>query len=281
LIVAVETQVQDKTIELNGLRFHYRDWGNNGAQTLLLLHGFSSHAHTWDTFAEAMRQDFHILALDQRGHGETAWADDYDHPRMIEDVDAFVQVLGLEKIALLGLSMGGRNAYVYTALHPDAVERLVIVDIGPDPAPGSQARTQRRNQAQDVFDTPEEAFQQARAANHRPTDDDIRNRLEYGLMQRPDGRWTFRYDPALRSPDRPARRPEPSELWPLLPKITCPTLLIRGDASDVLTRETAERMTREIPNCQLIEVQNSGHSIPLDNPSGFLDAARPFLVGSA
>jgi len=279
-MMAVGAPVQDKAIDLNGLRFHYRDWGNDGAQPLVLLHGFSSHAHSWDRFAAAMQESFHILALDQRGHGETAWADDYAPERMIEDVDAFVQALHLERIALVGLSMGGRNAYVYTALHPDAVERLVIVDVGPEMAPGSLEQIQRRVQAQDVFDDPEEAFQQARSANPRPTDDDLRNRLMHGLMQRPDGRWTFRYDPVLRSPDRPMRRQPPEALWALLPKITCPTLVIRGSDSDVLTRETAERMTREIPSCQLVEVQDSGHSVPLDNPAGFLAAARPFLVQS-
>jgi pimeloyl-ACP methyl ester carboxylesterase len=239
----------------------------------------SSHARSWDRFAAAMQADFHILALDQRGHGETEWADDYYADRMVEDVDAFICALGLERIALLGLSMGGRNAYMYAALHPEVVERLVIVDIGPEPSPVGRDRGQRRAAAQDVFDTPEEAFQQARAGNHRPTDDDLRYRLMHGLMQCPDGRWTFRYDPALRSADRPVRRPDPSVLWPLLPKISCPTLLMRGADSDVLSVETAERMTREIPSCTLVEIPDCGHSIPLDRPAEFLAAARTFLVG--
>jgi pimeloyl-ACP methyl ester carboxylesterase len=279
--MAVEAPVQDKTITLNGLRFHYRDWGNDGAQPLVLLHGLSSHAHSWDRFATAMQEEFHILAPDQRGHGETDWADDYFADRMVEDVDAFVTTLGLERIALLGLSMGGRNAYMYAALHPNVVERLVIVDIGPEPSPLGRDRIRRRAQAQDVFDTPEEAFTLARAANPRPADDDLRARTLHGLIQRPDGRWTLRYDPALRSVDRPVRRPDPSVLWPLLPKITAPTLLIRGSASDVLSEETAARMTREIPNCTLVEIADSGHSVPLDRPAEFLEAARAFLTGPA
>src|SRR2546423_813595 len=109
LTMAVGTPVQDRSIALNGLRFHYRDWGNEGAQPLVLLHGLSSHARSWDRFATAMQSDFRVLALDQRGHGETEWADDYYADRMVEDVDAFITALGLERIALLGLSMGGRN----------------------------------------------------------------------------------------------------------------------------------------------------------------------------
>jgi pimeloyl-ACP methyl ester carboxylesterase len=90
--------------------------------------------------------------------------------------------------------------------------------------------------------------------------------------------WTFRYDPALTSNDPPVRRPDPSVLWPLLPKITAPTLLLRGSDSDVLSEETAERMTREIPQCTLVEIADSGHSIPLDRPAEFLAAVRTFLL---
>ena len=152
--MAVAAHVQDKSIALNGLRFHYRDWGNDGAQTLLLLHGLSSHARTWDGFATAMQDDFHILALDQRGHGETEWADDYYADRMVEDVHAFVGALGLERIALLGLSMGGRNAYMYAALHPQVVERLVIVDIGRSHRRWVEIGRRRRAEAQSVFASP-------------------------------------------------------------------------------------------------------------------------------
>jgi pimeloyl-ACP methyl ester carboxylesterase len=278
--MVIRASVQDRSIALNGRRFHYRDWGNEGAQTLLLLHGLSSHARTWDGFAAAMQNDFHILALDQRGHGETEWADDYYADRMVEDVAAFVRALGLERIALLGLSMGGRNAYMYAALHPDVVERLVIVDIGPEPSPLGRDRARRRAEAQSVFESPEEAFQAARAANHRPSDENLRHRVTHNLTQRSDRMWTFRYDPALTSAERPVRRPDPSVLWPLMAKISCPTLLLRGSDSDVLSEETAERMAREIPACTLVEIADSGHSIPLDRPAEFLAAARSFLVST-
>src|SRR5262245_62675297 len=62
---------QDRTIEANGLRLHYLDWGNDAAPPMLLLHGFSGHAHTWDAFARAMRSRYRVLALDQRGHGDS------------------------------------------------------------------------------------------------------------------------------------------------------------------------------------------------------------------
>jgi pimeloyl-ACP methyl ester carboxylesterase len=272
--MAIGTGVQDRKVTLNGLRFHYLDWGNEDAQPLVLLHGLSSHAHTWDKFASAMQPEFHVLALDQRGHGETDWASDYSRKRRAEDVDAFVTALGLQKIALVGLSMGGRAAYMYTAAHPEAVERLVIVDIGPEAPTSGMQRIQAGMQAPDVFDDPEQAFQAARVANPRPSDEDLQYRLRFGLKQRDDGKWTFRFDPAQRT----ITPVDPAAGWALMPTITCPTLVIRGSDSDVLSRETAERMAREIPTCTLVEVTNSGHSVPLDNPDGFLAAARPFLA---
>ena len=270
-------QVQDETITLNGLRFHYRDWTNAGAPPLVLLHGFTGHARSWDRLAGVMQSRYRVLALDQRGHGETEWAQDYAPERMVEDVDAFARTLGLPRFALLGLSMGGRNAYTYTALHPGAVARLVIVDIGPEIAPAGAERIRTSVQAPDTFDNPEAAFRASRAANPRPPDDELRHRVQHNLIQRDGGRWTWRYDASLRSPDRPLPRPEPERAWALLSRIDCPTLLIRGLESDVLSRETADRMVREIPACRMVEVPNSGHSVPLDNPTGFADAVQTFL----
>jgi esterase len=270
-------EVQDALVQLNGLRFHYRDWGNPSAQPLLLLHGFTGHARSWDTFAAAMRDRYRVIALDQRGHGETEWAADYHPDRMVEDVDAFVRALGLKQFVLLGLSMGGRNAFSYAALHPEEVERLIIVDIGPEVATAGANRIQTGVRANDIFDDPEEAVRASRAANPRPPDAELRHRVLNNLMQLDDGRWTFRYDKALRSgPPRP--RQDPAAAWTLLEKIRAPTLLLRGAESDVLDRETAEHMTRVIPDCRLVEVPDAGHSIPLDNPTGFREAVATFLT---
>src|SRR5437667_212475 len=114
----------DKDIDTDGLRLHYLDWGNVAAPPMLLLHGFSGHAHTWDTFARAMADQFHILALDQRGHGESDWATDgaYTVDDHAADIRAFHDRLRLGPVVLIGLSMGGRNAIRDTGMHPGNVE---------------------------------------------------------------------------------------------------------------------------------------------------------------
>jgi pimeloyl-ACP methyl ester carboxylesterase len=272
--------VQDRTISLNGLRFHYLDWGNAGAQPLVAVHGFTSHAHSWDNFARAMRDKYHVVALDQRGHGLTEWAADYHALRRVEDLAAFIDALQLRDVVLVGLSMGGRCVYQYTARNPSNVSKLVIVDIAPEGAAAGTARINQGVQAQDVFDSPEEAFQVARQANPRPSDEDLRARTEHGLMQRDDGKWTFRYDAALRRTPGARRMATPEEIeadWQSLGNIKCPTLLVRGESSDVLSPELAQRMVSSIPGCTFAEVPDSGHSVPLDNPRGFLEAVRGFL----
>lgn len=247
-----------------------------------------------------MTGDYHVLALDARGHGETEWAQDYTLDLMTKDTLAFVSTLGLRRPTLLGLSMGGINAYLHTARHPDSVERLVIVDIAPDvtdilsaarsafersPAPGwpavvadlAEARRLARTEPPILFADPEAAFHAARQINPRPPEAEQRARVLHGLIQRDDGRWTHRYDPVFRAPII-STVSSSAEQWDLVRRISCPTLLVRGAQSDTLNPETAARMVREIPNCRLVEVPDSGHSVPLDNPSGFLDAVRPFLV---
>jgi len=131
-----QAPVADELIELRGLRFHYRDWPSKraGAPDLVLLHGFTGHARSWDSFAEAMTDGYRVLALDQRGHGETGWApaDRYGVGDMADDLTAFVKALGLRSFSLLGLSMGGMVTMEYAGRRPAELARAVIVDIGPE-----------------------------------------------------------------------------------------------------------------------------------------------------
>ena len=262
---------------LGGLRFHYREWPNPGAQPLVLLHGFTGHARSWDSFAHAMQANYHVFALDQRGHGDSSWTDDYSASAMVEDVQKWVTALGLKRFVLLGLSMGGRVAYQFAAEHPEEVERLVIVDIGPEIATEGATRINAGVRASDTFASPDEAVAAARAANARADEHESRHRTLNNLMLTEDGTWTYRYDKGLRDGSRPLQRPDSGDGWSLLRQITAPTLLIRGELSDVLAPSVAERMLQEIPDCKFALVPNAGHSIPLESPAGFLEAAKTFL----
>jgi esterase len=274
--------VRDEMIELRGLRFRYRDWApaRPGAPDLALLHGFTGHARSWDAFAEAMSDRYRVLALDQRGHGETDWApsDAYGVADMADDLAAFVRALGLKGFTLLGLSMGGMVAMEYAGRKPAELARLVIVDIGPEIIASGSARIREGVQASDVFDSREAAFAAARAVNSVPPEAHHRHRIDNSLMRTEDGRWTYRYDRALRSGN--TLRPRDAEgAWRSCAQIAVPTLLMRGENSDILAPEVAKRMMEVVPQASFVEIKGAGHPIPLDTPDAFLAEARVFLNG--
>jgi len=278
-----QAPVADELIELRGLRFHYRDWPSKraGAPDLVLLHGFTGHARSWDSFAEAMTDGYRVLALDQRGHGETGWApaDRYGVGDMADDLTAFVKALGLRSFSLLGLSMGGMVTMEYAGRRPAELARAVIVDIGPEIVTAGAERIRAGVRESDIFESRDAAFAAARATNPRPPVAHHRHRVDYSLMRTDDGKWTWRYDRALRSPNT-LRPRNPEAAWKSCANIEVPVQLIRGELSDILSVEVAKRMMETIPNLRVDVVKNSGHSVPLDAPDGFLAAAREFLSGS-
>ena len=275
------SQVIDELIELRGLRLHYRDWASTkpDASDLVLLHGLSGHARSWDHFASHMTDRYRVIALDQRGHGESGWAsaDAYAIKDMADDLAAFVRAMGLREFTLLGLSMGGMVTIDYAGRRPDELSACVIVDIGPEIGTSGVQRIQTGMRANDVFASKDEAFAAARAANSVPPEAHHRARSDANLMRTEDGRWTFRYDRAFRSG---ALRPRDTEAaWRSYSQIAVRTLVMRGADSDILSPETAERMTQVIGQCTLVETKAAGHAIPLDNPDGFLADARGWLQG--
>lgn len=274
-------RVQDRTIELNGLRFHYRDWGDEAAPPLLLLHGHTHHARTWDTVARAMAGHYRVLAPDLRGHGETDWAAEYAPARFLEDIGAFAGALDLRRFSLAGFSIGGHTAYPYAVRHPEMVERLVLAETIPEPAPAAQEWLRTWLDQPEVFEDPEAAMPAARALARRAPEDELRRWVLGNLRQREDGRWAWRYDPALRPTKRPAIRPDAATLWATVPLLACPTLIVRGAESPMFGRDAAERMARAIPNGHLAEIPKAGHWVPLDNSEGFLATVRAFLQEDA
>ena len=133
-------QAQEKFVTVNNVRLRYLDWGTEGKPPMICLHGHSGQAHIWDEFAEAMSPYYHVYAFDQRGHGGSQWAGDgYERDQFVEDLAALVDSFGFEKVTLVGLSMGGWNSILYTPDHQDKVEKVILVDIGPEPSEESPA----------------------------------------------------------------------------------------------------------------------------------------------
>ncbi len=273
-----EAGFTSRNVEIGGLKFHYTDWGGDGPP-LVMLHGLTGHARTWDHTAAALSERYRVLALDQRGHGDSDWAPQYGLAPMAQDVLGFLDALELAEVTLIGLSMGGLVSFVFAAAHPDRVTRMVIMDIGPEIARAGARNVASSLAANDVFESEDEAFAQARTANPRPTDATLRHRVSHNLRPLPDGTLTFKYDKALRSPGALFDHTQ-DELWAAWRAVSCPVLLVRGDDSDVLATETAQRMLAENPRASFASIPDCGHSITLDSPQGLLEVVSPWLAAA-
>ncbi len=274
--------------EINGLRLHYLDWGTEGRPPLVLLHGFSAHARYWDSFAAHMRDGYHVYALDQRGHGDSAWANEYPPESMTSDLAAFVDQLGLKQFMLLGHSMGGGVAFRYAAEHPERVEKLIIVDSAlPNPerivAPNPNNSVQR-SLAKDEFASEDEVFGHLMRQSAGAKPDRVREVIPFWFRRRDDGSYTFKFDPKLRN-RIPSGSPEQldqlrraaTELRSKVHRITCPTLILRGGNSDILSPEAAQDTVGALLNATLVTVPNTGHNIPSDDPRAFRAAVKEWL----
>ena len=274
------TGLRDHTVLLRGLAFHYVEWGDPAAKPIVLLHGITGHTRTWDRLAPELGHAFRVIALDQRGHGDTDPAPDADYTvgTMAQDLGAFADRLGLGTFTLLGLSMGGRVAIAFAGAQPTRVERLVIVDIGPDlHLPGVQRVRGMMAGAPERIESEEQAFEYVRRANPRYDEAELRRRVVHGLKRLPDGSLAWKYDRALRDMMRSGGRRDEVNLWEPLGRITCPTLLVRGAESDLLSPEIAQKMLQAVPDGRLVEVPGAGHTVPGDQPAAFARVVRSFL----
>ena len=271
----------DHTVSLHGQRFHYTEWGPPAAPPVVLLHGITGHARTWDDEARLLAERRRVLALDQRGHGDSDPAPDGDYgdDALLGDLDAFVHALGLGRVSLLALSLGGRVAINYAGRYPAQVERLVVVDIGPEIAPAGRARVGTlMATAPERFASIEDVITHMRANAPRYTDAMLRHRAQHAVRPLPGGGFTWKYDRALRDAIRQGRLRVPADLWPQWRAIACPTLLVRGAESDVLSDETAKRMIDALPAARLVVVPDAGHTVPGDQPAAFQALLREFLM---
>jgi pimeloyl-ACP methyl ester carboxylesterase len=270
----------DRSLSVGGLTLHYVEWGASSAKPLVLLHGITGHARTWDRLASDLSPRFRVLALDQRGHGDSDAAIDGDYrvDVMAGDLAGFADRLELRTFTLLGLSMGGRVAIAYAGANPGRVERLVIVDIGPDiHLPGLERIRGMMSTAPERIDSKEQAIEYARRANPRSDEAELRHRVIHALRRAPDGVLTWKYDKALRDMMRAGGRRDATDLWAPLGRIACPTLVVRGAESDILSPEIAKKMLERLPDGRLAEVPEAGHSVPADQPAEFGRVVRAFL----
>jgi pimeloyl-ACP methyl ester carboxylesterase len=229
-----------------------------------------------------LRHRFHCIALDQRGHGDSEWSPsiDYGVETQVKDVEGFIAALGLDRPVLIGQSMGGLNSIAYASRHSDRVKALVVVDVGPEINPaGTQA-------IREYASTPEQPSPEAfleRAVKFNPLRDPavLKRSLYYNLRELPNGNWSLKHDQRRSSEEANRRSAAQRErLAGEVVKISCPTLIIRGAKSQVLTDDAADRFARSLPNARWVRIEDAGHNVQGDNPAALLEAMVPFLHAS-
>ena len=273
-------KAQEKHVTVNGVKLRYLDWGTTGKTPLVCLHGHTGQGHIWDEFAEAMSPHYHVLTVDQRGHGGSEWTSTgYARDRFVEDLAAFVDALHLTKFVLAGLSMGGWHSLLYTPDHQHRVERIIIVDIAPESTPDWQRQSASRPPTPMEFPSLDAAIQWMREGNPWVSDARLRKDAEDKMRQRDDGKWTWKADSSLfniRLPDMT----DPglvSRYWNAIDTITCPILEVRGAESGLVANETIEKMKQRGKQFTSIDIPGAGHVVTVDKPSEFIEATRTFL----
>ncbi len=273
---------KDHYLDLNGLRLHYLDWGNQEKRPLLLLHGFMAHAHVWDDLAMSFRNDNHVLALDQRGHGESQWSVEgaytiYDH---FLDISGMVESLHLDPVILMGHSMGGRNALFYAACSPQKVAKLILVDARPGNSPQASEALKRLllhlPLMANSLDEVGKAIQSLYPSLSAPIG---RQMARHGYKQGEDGKFVPRYDTRM-GLDSERSGYAAEDLWPFLKNLTCPTLIVRGKESPFLSLEEAKKMGHLIPNGKWSEIPGATHMPAQENPGMFRKVISKFIKAS-
>jgi esterase len=244
---------RDYVVEVNGLKLAVAEWGPENAPPLLLVHGLTSDSHSWDRWGERWAPEFRVIAYDQRGHGRSEHAtpggfESYHVRHLVSDLDELVRALGLRRFSVLGLSLGGRPILAYATCRPEIVDAAVVVDIGPE-MERSGGRAVRDNVKTQV------GADDAPSAPPAPVD----------------------YDPSLLELMGRKSLTEIDFLWDCVRALTCPTLVIRGEHSNILSAAIAQRMRDELPDGELVTVPGAGHNVPVDRPDEFEQAVLPFL----
>ena len=262
------------------LRLHHLDWGNEGRHPVVLVHGSRLHAHVWNDFSRRAEGRFHVIAVDQRGHGDSAWCPQqrYELEDFYQDLRAVIQARGLRRFTLIGHSLGGRVSMLYASRHHQELERLVLVDITPgrpNASPGADFSRITETPGPGDFPSEEAAIDYLGKLLFRAPAHMIEESVRRGMRRIDGDRYTWKYDPAFRR-----RVVAPIDLWSAMQSVPTPTLLLWGRHSNVVTPELAARLGQTMPNCVVERIDDAGHALFTDQPDAFAVSVERFLAAS-
>src|SRR5262245_27625458 len=277
LAVSQGSQPTDHFVTVNGLRIHYLEWGSTDKPPLIMLHGIGRIAHTFDHIAPHFSSNYHVMAVDMRGHGDSDWdpkgaylVEDY-----VKDIEGLARQLRLQNITIWGNSTGGRVAQVFAGLHPEMVSAVISEDVGPErPREIADGMTARLKQEDEKgWASEDELLAQQKAGSPRTSEDILRAYVHYGSKGRADGRIIWKRDPAI------GNGFVPTELWRFVREIKSPIIYILGGRSTIVPSQTQEELRKTLAQAQIVTIPGVGHYPSEEKPSEFLAVVDKFLSG--
>lgn len=274
------------------LRLNYLDWGNRGKPPLVLVHGGRDHARSWDWVAEQLRDDWHVVAMDHRGHGDSDWVSDgnYHANDMVYDLAQLIHQLGVGPVTIVSHSMGGNIALRYAGTFPDMVTKIVAIEgLGPSPEKQAEMREtsyperlnewigQKRKASGRTprkYESIEAAFARMIEENSYLTEEQARHLTVHGVNRNEDGTYTWKFDPHLNV--WPVEDIADEFLQQTWGAISAPTLLLYGADSWASNPEGDGRL-EHFANAEVIEFENAGHWLHHDQFDLFMKTIRDFL----
>jgi pimeloyl-ACP methyl ester carboxylesterase len=275
------------------LRLHYVDWGNEGAPLLLLIHGGRDHCRNWDWVAQALRHDYHIIAPDLRGHGDSQWmiGGSYGIPEFVYDIAQLLHQTDLLPVTILSHSLGGMIALQYAGIYPENVAKLISIEglgLSPKMIEENARQTTDERMSKWVeflrklsarvprrYASLEEAFQRMQGENPHLSPEQARHLTVHGINQNEDGTYSWKFDNYVRVfPPYGMSVDEVHQLWK---RITCPTLLVRGTESWA-SDPTEDGRADYFQNARVVNIEGAGHWSHHDRLDDFLAVVRDFLA---
>ena len=274
------------------LRLHYVDWGNQGAPPLVLLHGGRDHCRNWDWVAAALRHDWHVLAPDLRGHGDSQWSPDgnYAIAGFVYDLAQLVHQQELAPVTIVAHSLGGMIALRYAGIYPDLVRKLIAIE-GLGASPKRLAEWSKRGIAERMqswigeqralsgrmprrYASIEEAFKRMQEVNKHLSPEQARHLTQHGVNQNEDGTYSWKFDNYVRAD--PPYEMTTAEIEGLWQRIACPTLLVYGRESRA-SNPLMDGRARHFRDGRVVTLDNAGHWVHHDQLAAFLDLIGGFL----
>ena len=248
-------------------------WGNKSNPPLLLLHGLQDCGRSWEIFAQSMCDEYWVVALDSRGHGDSDHTPGrYSFVDYVSDVEATILNLSLVNPILVGHSAGGRYAFSYAAQENKKVKALVVVDIDPDSVnESSGSMFDRYKEESGEWKTFQEVIDRIWSRQPQSSLEMVEFQANVMTKSADGGGWVLKRDRNL------IYEYERPDLWDTWRRVDCPTVVVRGRQSTLLTHETAVKMKEELPHCKLAELEGGGHWFYQESPGSFESTVKWFL----